>query len=146
MSPAVPFLRLKPDTPTDGPVPADALYRGDGSGPRTILPGAAKTPAPRLGYRKVMFHALRHTHVSALIAAGVDVVKMSRRLGHADPTPTLRTYAHQFDKVDTATASAIEIPLTQNADRGTSGGTMTRDGGARVPIRGSARTFEMIST
>jgi integrase len=66
------------------------------------------------GLPQVMFHALRHTHASALIAAGIDVVKISRRLGHADPTVTLRTYAHLFDKVDTA-ASAIELALTQNA-------------------------------
>ena len=32
------------------------------------------------GLPQVMFHALRHTHASALIAAGVDVVKISRRL------------------------------------------------------------------
>lgn len=43
------------------------------------------------GLPQVMFHALRHTHASALIADGIDVVKISRRLGHADPTVTLRT-------------------------------------------------------
>jgi integrase len=36
------------------------------------------------GLPQVMFRALRHTHASALIAAGVDVVKISRRLGHPD--------------------------------------------------------------
>jgi integrase len=34
-----------------------------------------------LGLPKVTFHALRHTHVSALIAAGLDVVAISRRMG-----------------------------------------------------------------
>jgi len=68
------------------------------------------------GLPQVMFHALRHTHASALIAAGIDVVKISCRLGHADPTVTLRTYAHLFDKVETTTASAVELALTQNAD------------------------------
>ena len=58
---------------------------------------------------------MRHTQASALIAASVDVVKISRRLGHADPTVTLRTYAHLFDKVDRTAASAIELALTQNA-------------------------------
>jgi integrase len=67
------------------------------------------------GLPQVMFHALRDTHASALIAAGVDVVKISRRLGHADPTVTLRTYAHLFDKVDTTAATAIELALTQGA-------------------------------
>jgi integrase len=66
---------------------------------------------------RVTFHALRHTHASALIAAGLDVVKISRRLGHADPTVTLRTYAHLFDKVDTAAASAIEAALRTRSER-----------------------------
>jgi len=66
---------------------------------------------------RVTFHALRHTHASALIAAGLDVVKISRRLGHADPTITLRTYAHLFEKNDTAAATAIELALGTLAQR-----------------------------
>jgi len=46
------------------------------------------------GRPQVMFHALRHTHPSALIAVGIDVVKVGRRLGHTDPTATLRNFAH----------------------------------------------------
>jgi integrase len=41
---------------------------------------------------KITLHALRHTHASQLIAAGMDVVTISRRLGHASPTITLSTY------------------------------------------------------
>ena len=44
----------------------------------------------------VSFHTLRHAHASALIAAKLDIVQISRRLGHQDPTVTLRTYAHLF--------------------------------------------------
>ena len=36
-----------------------------------------------LGLPQVMFHALRHTHVSALIAANVDVVQISGASGTA---------------------------------------------------------------
>ena len=36
-----------------------------------------------------MFHALRHSHASALIAAGIDIVTVSRRLGHGSPAITL---------------------------------------------------------
>ena len=60
---------------------------------------------------RVRFHALRHTHASALIAAGLDVVKISRRLGHSDPSVTLRIYAHLFETSDTAAAAAIEAAL-----------------------------------
>jgi integrase len=59
----------------------------------------------------VTFHALRHTHASALIAGGLDVVKISRRLGHSSPKVTLTIYAHLFEKGDQAAASAIEATL-----------------------------------
>lgn len=46
------------------------------------------------GLPSVNFHALRHTHASALIASGLNIVSVSRRLGHGSPTITLNTYAH----------------------------------------------------
>jgi integrase len=60
---------------------------------------------------RVSFHGLRHTHASALIAAGLDVVAISRRMGHANPTVTLNVYAHLFKKDDRAAAAAIEMVL-----------------------------------
>jgi integrase len=56
---------------------------------------------------RVRFHALRHTHASALIAAGIDVVQVSRRLGHANPIVTLNTYAHLFRQDERAAVAAI---------------------------------------
>jgi integrase len=53
------------------------------------------------------FHALRHTHASQLIDAGVDIVTISKRLGHAKPDITLRIYAHLFRKDDGKAAAAI---------------------------------------
>lgn len=70
-----------------------------------------------LSLPRVKFHALRHTHASALIAAGLDVVAISRRLGHANPTVTLNVYAHLFVKTDTAAASAIEDILRTGKER-----------------------------
>jgi integrase len=63
------------------------------------------------GFPDVTLHALRHSHASALIASGQDVVTVSRRLGHASPTITLSVYAHLFDKTDEAAATAIEAVL-----------------------------------
>ncbi|WP_295135662.1 site-specific integrase [uncultured Reyranella sp.] len=57
------------------------------------------------------FHGLRHTHASQLIAAGLDVVLISTRLGHAKPTITLAIYAHLFEKDDAAAAEAINRAL-----------------------------------
>jgi len=39
-------------------------------------------------------HDLRHSHASHLLAAGWDVVRVSRRLGHANPAITMGIYAH----------------------------------------------------
>lgn len=44
--------------------------------------------------RKIRFHSLRHTHASILLSQGVQVVSVSKRLGHANPTVTMQTYAH----------------------------------------------------
>ena len=85
------------------------------------IPGGAAPFAPKYlsvrwrratrGLVDVTFHALRHSHASALIAGGVDVVTVSRRLGHSSPTITLNTYAHLYRKTDTTAAEAIEATL-----------------------------------
>jgi len=64
----------------------------------------------------VMFHALRHTHASALIASKQDVAQVSRRLGHGSPAVTLRIYAHLFNTLDSAAAIAIESVLRKPGD------------------------------
>jgi integrase len=61
---------------------------------------------------RVMFHSLRHAHASALIAAGLDVVAVSRRLGHGSPAITLAIYAHQFSDRDAEAALAMDAALT----------------------------------
>ena len=59
----------------------------------------------------VMFHALRHTHASALIAAARDVLTISRRLGHGTPAFTLTVYGHKFSNTDAAAAGAIDAVM-----------------------------------
>jgi integrase len=59
----------------------------------------------------VGLHGLRHSHASALIAAGVDALTISRRLGHASPSFTLTTYGHLFTNTDAAAALAIDAVL-----------------------------------
>jgi integrase len=53
-------------------------------------------------------HGLRHTHVSQLIAAGMDVLTISRRIGHASPEITLRVYGHLFGNTDARAAEIME--------------------------------------
>ncbi len=61
----------------------------------------------------VTLHALRHTHASQLIAAGMDVVSVSRRLGHAKPTITLSIYAHLFANTDDRAADIVEAAFSR---------------------------------
>ena len=63
--------------------------------------------AAGIGLAEITFHALRHTHASHLIDAGVDVVRISKRLGHSSPTVTLDTYAHLFARREDESATAI---------------------------------------
>ena len=58
-----------------------------------------------------MFHALRHSHASALIAAQVDILTVSRRLGHGSPKMTLDVYGHRFGATDAAAAQAIDAAM-----------------------------------
>ena len=55
----------------------------------------------------VTFHALRHTHASVLINAGVDILTISRRLGHSKASVTLDVYGHLIGGADKAAADAI---------------------------------------
>jgi len=64
--------------------------------------------ATRLGFPGITFHGLRHTHASQLIDQDVDIVTISKRLGHAKPDITLRIYAHLFRKDDAKAAQAID--------------------------------------
>jgi integrase len=63
---------------------------------------------PRLGKT---FHSLRHTHASMLINAGVDILTISRRLGHSKAAITLDVYGHLIGGADEAAAAAIEGAL-----------------------------------
>jgi integrase len=59
------------------------------------------------GLPQVMFHALRHTHVSVLIRESVDILTISRRIGHAKPSVTLDVYGHLMGSADQAAAVAM---------------------------------------
>lgn len=104
-------LRMKLGT---GRLPDDALLFSNIEG-NPIAPdamsGAWRSYAADAGIPDVTFHALRHTHASQLIDAGVDIVTISKRLGHKKPEIMLRIYAHLFQKDDGKAAAAINAAL-----------------------------------
>jgi integrase len=69
--------------------------------------------AASINMPEVTWHALRHTHASQLIDAGVDVVTLAKRLGHSSPSITLNVYAHLFRDNDAKAAAAINEALSK---------------------------------
>ncbi len=97
-----------------GALPGDAPVFGDfdGNWPNPCsISDSWRDAVKSRNLPKVTFHALRHSHASALIAAGLDVVTVSRRLGHASPALTLSTYSHLFENKDDQAAAAIDAAL-----------------------------------
>jgi integrase len=88
--------------------------RGRGH-PRTPLPRpASPLPPARL-------HDLRHVHATTLLLAGVPVHVVANRLGHADPSTTLRVYAHvlreQAAGAADVFAAAVEAAVSKGVSR-----------------------------
>lgn len=54
--------------------------------------------ADKAGVKRIRVHDLRHSHASLLLHAGIDVITVSRRLGHENIETTLKTYSHIYDQ------------------------------------------------
>jgi integrase len=66
-------------------------------------------------------HDLRHVHATTLLLAGVPVHVVAARLGHADPSVTLRVYAHVIrDQVAEAAdvfARSVPAPVSKSVSK-----------------------------
>lgn len=60
------------------------------------------------GFDGIRFHDLRHTHATILLANNIDVVAVSSRMGHSDPSVTLRVYAHALARRDRDAAATFD--------------------------------------
>jgi integrase len=61
----------------------------------------------------IAFHELRHTYASHLAQAGVDLLTISKLLGHADTRITSRHYAHLADR--TLAQAVTKLPSFESA-------------------------------
>jgi integrase len=87
--------------------------RGRGH-PRTPLPPPpSPLPAARL-------HDLRHVHATTLLLAGVPVHVVANRLGHADPSTTLRVYAHVLREQAAGAADVFAAAVDAAVSKGVS--------------------------
>lgn len=59
----------------------------------------------------IRLHDVRHSYATAALGAGVSVKVLAARLGHADVSVTLRTYAHVLPGDDEAAAATVAAVL-----------------------------------
>lgn len=45
-------------------------------------------------------HSLRHTHASVLLAKGVSMISISKRLGHSNLATTQKVYSHITEELE----------------------------------------------
>jgi integrase len=94
-----------------GRIPADSLVLAGPDG-KPQSPGAIskawKGAMTAIGMPNITLHSLRHSHASVLIAGGTDILTVSRRLGHANPSITLSVYGHLIHGTDDKAAEIME--------------------------------------
>jgi integrase len=74
------------------------------------LPKLLKAFLKKHGFRSnISLHSFRHSNASFLIAAGVDLRTVSKRLGHAQMSTTANIYSHQIRSADEAAAVALDL-------------------------------------
>lgn len=69
---------------------------------------AWKAVVTRAGIPYRNFHVLRHTHATKLLAEGIPIIEVSRRLGHARISHTLELYGHAIPNYDSKIAAKIK--------------------------------------
>jgi len=83
---------------------------GDPVQPDSVTKMFARIVA-RAGVRPISFHALRHTHATDLLRAGVHPKIASERLGHASIAITMDTYSHAIPGLQEDAAQRIDAAL-----------------------------------
>lgn len=91
-------------------VKSDIIYNSGLNRAMKIDINQAKVPS-------ITPHELRHTHATYLLAPkpfglGISVKAVSERLGHANTTVTMNTYAHVLENMQEAIADALEETTT----------------------------------
>lgn len=65
----------------------------------------------RAGLRHVTFHALRHTHITNLLRAGVHPKVAAERAGHSSVSVTMDVYSHVVAGMQEDAAQKIDVGL-----------------------------------
>lgn len=86
----------------------DGSVCGSSSANRTLRLFLDKLNLNKPGFH---FHSLRHSHVAYLLANGVPLYAISKRLGHSNMTTTANRYAYLIDEFKARSDDQIERAL-----------------------------------
>ena len=75
---------------------------------RKILNAYNKTVPEADQLPLIRLHDLRHTNASHLVASGVDIETVAKRLGHSKPSFTLDVYGHALEENDEKASDTLE--------------------------------------
>ena len=77
----------------------------------SLFPDVFKSLLKKHEFRVIRFHDLRHTHASLLLAKGVNMKVIQKRLGHASIMLTMDTYSHLTEETEQSAAEALNSIL-----------------------------------
>jgi integrase len=69
--------------------------------------------AAKIGLKGIRFHGLRHSHASHMLRQRIPLKTVQQRLGHANASVTLNTYAHMLPGDDEEAAELIDKRLRE---------------------------------
>lgn len=76
--------------------------------PKTTITREKDRAIKEAGVKRISIHDFRHSHASNLIANGINIVAVSKRLGHSNVEMTLRVYTHLIKTTEDQLLSYID--------------------------------------
>ncbi len=84
------------------------IFWGEEPLSRTSIERIKNIAVSKSGVKKIRIHDFRHSHASNLIGEGMDIVAVSKRLGHSSVDMTLKVYTHLLKKNEEKITSFLE--------------------------------------
>lgn len=88
--------------------PGDYLFGGESPLSPSAIDSHFRKAIKESGVSPIRLHDLRHSHATWLINQGVNIVAVSRRLGHSSIEQTLQTYTHLLKGTEERLIEEIE--------------------------------------
>jgi integrase len=92
--------------------PSDPLFHNRYGRRYRSLRKSLATACALAGVPHTSHHGLRHAYATLQYSEGVDLVHLSKLLGHVNPTVTQNIYVHAVDQRLRAAAESFEIDMS----------------------------------